>query len=829
MNSDIKRDIDILFVGSITPRRKILLEKLQSSFHVTIANAFGRELVQLFNRSKIVLNIHAEDHKDTETRVFEALGCGSFLLTERLSVENPFSCEHLVEFETFDELCDKINFYLDHANEREEIAMRGYAEAVARHTYTHRADEIIKVMSAFRPKSSQQNENQITDLNSDCRPKPRKRLRIFATFRHINWEDFNLQPALESMGEVVRFKWDGNPYDPQWDFGDKQRMNSDLIKAVQAAHREQPIDVFFSYLSGRLVSPGIIRAIGMAGIPTLNICLDDKTKFYNTLEPTGFTGMADIANAFTMCWTSTEDAVKAYESVKARAIYLPEGANPEIYRPLDIPFDIDVSFVGQCYGQRPSIIEYLKSRGVSVQTFGRGWPSGEIPVEDMVRIYNRSRINLGFAAVGNSKDVCCLKGRDFEVPMSGGLYLTQYHPELENVYEIGKEIVCYKNLDELAEKIHYYLAHPQEAEKIMKAGMLRARREHTWFRRFERAFAAMGIPGFEPGANPAANTKGFSAAKSNDEPSNAKPEIVISRHTSRPASSNGQQLIAELRESISELMASTQINTVSHSIRKEWVSNQEKLMQLIMNEDPRYFLNWDIIIKTMFVGNAPCADVEYAYLKNSPDWNHRWQKAIEEIQFGQPVPYTKNPFSSPNLVHHAYHLAQLEEKADVAVQNLDTIIEYGGGYGSMCRLAYNLGFRGTYIIIDLPAFSALQRYFLKSIGLPVVATSALFSENKRGILLLPNINNLPGLSIAKQNSAFIGTWSLSETPIKFRESVFPVLSSFNYLLFAYQEVFCEENNVQYFSGIKNRMQNYQWRDYPIVHIPGNRYLIGIRS
>ena len=162
MNPDIKRDIEILFVGLITPRRKTLLEKLQSNFNVTIASAFGSKLVQLFNRSKIVLNIHAEDYKDTETRVFEALGCGSFLLTERLSEENPFSCEHLVEFETFDELCDKIEYYLDHTKERDTIAMQGYAEAVARHTYTHRADEIAKTMSAYLPKLNQQNENQIT-------------------------------------------------------------------------------------------------------------------------------------------------------------------------------------------------------------------------------------------------------------------------------------------------------------------------------------------------------------------------------------------------------------------------------------------------------------------------------------------------------------------------------------------------------------------------------------------------------------------------------------------------------------------------------------------
>jgi spore maturation protein CgeB len=248
------------------------------------------------------------------------------------------------------------------------------------------------------------------------------------------------------------------------------------------------VDVFFGYLSGRLVFPGTIRAIGMLGIPTLNLSLDDKAKFFGALEGTGFAGLADIAGAFSLCWTSTEESVALYESVGARAAYLPEGANPDVYR--HIPgtrHDIDVSFIGQCYGQRPKMIEYLKGRGIRVEA------SGEISVEQMVEIYNRSRINLGFAAVGESADVCHLKGRDFEVPMSGGLYLTQYHPELENVYRVGSEILCYRTPDDLAETVVHYLAHPEAADAVRRAGHRRATENHTWRQRFGAAFGRLGL------------------------------------------------------------------------------------------------------------------------------------------------------------------------------------------------------------------------------------------------------------------------------------------------------------------------------------------------
>ena len=42
-------------------------------------------------------------------------------------------------------------------------------------------------------------------------------MRIFAAFQHFNWENHNLQPALEELGEVVRYDW--HPPYSQYDAG----------------------------------------------------------------------------------------------------------------------------------------------------------------------------------------------------------------------------------------------------------------------------------------------------------------------------------------------------------------------------------------------------------------------------------------------------------------------------------------------------------------------------------------------------------------------------------------------------------------------------------
>ena len=124
---------------------------------------------------------------------------------------------------------------------------------------------------------------------------------------------------------------------------------------------------------------------------------------------------------------------------------------------------------------------------------GRGWEGGILPPEEMVRLYSRSRVNLGFGGIGHMVKVQCLKGRDFEVPMSGGLYLTSYHPALEDCYEAGKEIACYTGKRDCLSQIRHLLGHPEEAESIRRAGRARALRDHTWHSRLEGLFRAAGL------------------------------------------------------------------------------------------------------------------------------------------------------------------------------------------------------------------------------------------------------------------------------------------------------------------------------------------------
>lgn len=324
---------------------------------------------------------------------------------------------------------------------------------------------------------------------------PRGALRTLAIFHDYNWERTAFMPALGKFGEAVCYDWRD-----RFDHGSKDwrkrlmgEMNRDLLEFARALSKERPLGFIFTYLSGELVTPETVRELSNLGAPMVNLALNDKESFVGRIRDGVAMGARDLCRHFDLCWTSTRDALEKYCVEGATPVYLPEGANPEIHRPHEVEQTIDVSFVGQCYENRPAVIAALRDAGIRAEAFGPGWPSGPLSTEEMVRTYSRSRINLGFGGVAGHKDTFHLKGRDFEVPMSGGLYLTEHCEELERFFEIGKEVVTYKGVEDLVTKVRWLLANPAEAAAIRQAGHRRARSEHTWEMRFEKVLSMIGV------------------------------------------------------------------------------------------------------------------------------------------------------------------------------------------------------------------------------------------------------------------------------------------------------------------------------------------------
>jgi spore maturation protein CgeB len=117
---------------------------------------------------------------------------------------------------------------------------------------------------------------------------------------------------------------------------------------------------------------------------------------------------------------------------------------------------------------------------------------------ELINLYSKSKISLGFLEVYDQHDASKsltrhLHLREFEAPMCGALYITGYSDELALFFEPDREVVVYRNVFELLEKVRYYLKRPDQAEKIRKAGYRRAIQEHTYHHRFESLFRHLGL------------------------------------------------------------------------------------------------------------------------------------------------------------------------------------------------------------------------------------------------------------------------------------------------------------------------------------------------
>jgi spore maturation protein CgeB len=372
-------------------------------------------------------------------------------------------------------------------------------------------------------------------------------VRIFFAVPRSAWVDLNLRRSLEDMGhQLVRFDFPGWPdgTDPTWQRHGKPRTNERLLAAFRTALASGPVDLFYGYFYSSVVYPETIDVIRRSGVPTVNFSCNNVHQFDL---------VRDIAAHFDLCVVPELAAIDDFKAVGARPVRIQLAANPRVYRPYPTPRTYDVSFVGQRYADRADFLAYLRGHGVDVRAWGAGWQTRKrldlaqaraalallederldgvrrliqlklkprtaparpsqpnravvdtsayggprLLQRDLVRNFSQSRISLGFATAGNShlsdKRLTHLRLREFEAPMSGALYLTEHQPELAEYFEPGSEVLTYTTRDDLLETARYYLAHPEQAERIRHAALVRARREHTWQHRFADLFGVLGL------------------------------------------------------------------------------------------------------------------------------------------------------------------------------------------------------------------------------------------------------------------------------------------------------------------------------------------------
>lgn len=241
-------------------------------------------------------------------------------------------------------------------------------------------------------------------------------------------------------------------------------------------------DFLITQTWGCLVEPEIFSRIRKTyGTLTINIAMDDRHQYWGRRVDGEWDGTFPLIPHLDLTLTAAPEAVDWYRKEGGRALFFPEASDPGIFHPMpELPKIHDVSFVGSRYGIREKVVKALREAGIQVTAYGSGWDNGRIVTEDVPRLFAQSKIVLGVSAIGHCPDFVGLKLRDFDAPMSGSCYLTQFNKDLLGLYDVGREIDSYQTVADCVERTRYLLVHNAEREAIAKAGYVRAVRDHTW-------------------------------------------------------------------------------------------------------------------------------------------------------------------------------------------------------------------------------------------------------------------------------------------------------------------------------------------------------------
>jgi len=238
----------------------------------------------------------------------------------------------------------------------------------------------------------------------------------------------------------------------------------------------------------------------------------------------------------------------------------------------------------------------------------------------------------------------------------------------------------------------------------------------------------------------------------------------------------------------------------------EWNRNRRMLREAIRDEDPRSFLDWQVLKNTMVRQDSQVMGVELPTLRAAG-----WLPLLAEDRAGSPrvMPETS---TSANLVQHAYHVLRFQHATGMRPVDFTSVVEVGAGYGSMCRLLYRLSLgRVECTLLDLPEFSALQRYYLGLVGVPAVIVS--------------DVADVKPPSDGRR--LLVATWSLSEMPASTRSEILTGIGPVDAYLFGFQERFGEVENDAQFELLMTSLPDVSWTLERIEHIPGSRYLFGV--
>lgn len=194
-------------------------------------------------------------------------------------------------------------------------------------------------------------------------------------------------------------------------------------------------------------------------------------------EGIGFTQKLHELGICQITYCSSVEAVSKIVSKGYTAEFSPHPVDCDVFRPWNLPKIYDWNFTGNHQPDRHPILETAKSAGLKhiIRGLGHIEETYLCSYEEAAIIYNQSKITLTITAPRFQHLSKYFSDRLGMGMCAGSFSLTNYQPQLEELFHKGLHLDWYTNNDELVEKIKWYSEHDSEREKIARHGYERGK------------------------------------------------------------------------------------------------------------------------------------------------------------------------------------------------------------------------------------------------------------------------------------------------------------------------------------------------------------------
>ena len=328
--------------------------------------------------------------------------------------------------------------------------------------------------------------------------------------------------------------------------GWRERTWTRVYDDLRRQHSDHGVDLFLAYLYPQQVDVAALRQIQSLGVPCVNFFCDNVREYRSVPEP---------YRAFDAHWVPERAALPMYEKAGLRTIHraMPVWVDPTLRRH-EHDEEFPPTFIGSRDALRESLLAEAITLGAGLELRGPGWLPGTTPSahrggrtsgirtrianqldlvrhdgvtsllwkatyrvrtpvpdavfatvarppvfgDEYIRVTQGSRVTLGINRYPSyrrpfSRPDSYSRLRDVEAPMMGACYLTEWTPELEHMYDLGREVVTYRSATELVEKLRELERDEASRRKIRREGQRRALADHTVGRSLQAIGQLLGI------------------------------------------------------------------------------------------------------------------------------------------------------------------------------------------------------------------------------------------------------------------------------------------------------------------------------------------------